>query len=537
MNENRFKVDIRPDVAALRIFRSMSFTPWYALGEFVDNSITSSIKQLPLLKELNGSDYELQISIDFDKENDSLLVQDNAAGISRSEIERALKTGIPPVDTSIGLSKHGVGMKAAALWWGRKLTVETYPIEETNGWKAVIDISETGDLENFIEVTQIPSRGYPGTKILVEHLWRKAPQARTVSAIRAYLPSIYRSYLNPELNENGFGCTITYEGKELSFNAPKLLTAPFWNSKEGPEDNDNVIKWELTDIDIQLTSGIHVKGWVGILETLSRDYSGFFLHYRGKGISGVVPITENGGDDLEEAKDAISRAAYKPRKIFGQHGHYKDQSFVGEFDVTDFGKTITTDAALWSPQEEAEFVDKLYLLMTDSKRHFIKMAENYRRNKKDRFDQAEDAKSDVEESKIFSEAFDNRINHADPLANKDESFAEISSQVDSEEGQVDFQFNDQDGHVHQFTVRLIKDRSRDFVTLAEDKQSRIHHVNINQFHSCLNGIMINTEVRRTLQRIGAGIAIAEVMLTDTRKKQLRNKMNEILRNLQSNTNG
>jgi hypothetical protein len=113
MVEDTFKVDIRPDVAALRIFRSMSFTPWYALGEFVDNSITSSIKSLPSLKKLNGSDYELQISIDFDKTNDTLVVEDNAAGISRSEIERALKTGIPPADTSIGLSKHGVGMKAA----------------------------------------------------------------------------------------------------------------------------------------------------------------------------------------------------------------------------------------------------------------------------------------------------------------------------------------------------------------------------------------------------------------------------------------
>ena len=57
MVEDTFKVDIRPDVAALRIFRSMSFTPWYALGEFVDNSITSSIKSLPSLKKLNGYNY------------------------------------------------------------------------------------------------------------------------------------------------------------------------------------------------------------------------------------------------------------------------------------------------------------------------------------------------------------------------------------------------------------------------------------------------------------------------------------------------
>ena len=268
---------------------------------------------------------------------------------------------------------------------------------------------------------------------------------------------------------------------------------------------------------------------------MRRDFSGFFLHYRGKGISGVVPITESDSDDLEEAKDAISRAAYKPRKIFGQQGHYKDQSFIGEFDITDFGKTITTDAALWSPQEETEFIEALYAIMSNPKMDFIKMAENFRRNKKDRFDQEDDAKSDVKESQIFKEAFDNRIDHGDPAEIIDEVFSnELDGQND--DGQVEFDFNDQEGHVHKFTVKLVKDRSRDFLTISEDKESRVHHVNINQFHACLAGIMINTEVRRTLQRLGAGLAIAEVMLTDTRKKQLRSKMNDILRTLQNSNN-
>ena len=55
-----FEVDIAPDVTALAIFKSLSFTPWYALGEFVDNSITSAIKNLPELIEKNGKDYSSQ---------------------------------------------------------------------------------------------------------------------------------------------------------------------------------------------------------------------------------------------------------------------------------------------------------------------------------------------------------------------------------------------------------------------------------------------------------------------------------------------
>lgn len=525
--EQNFKVDIRPDVAALRIFRSMSFTPWYALGEFVDNSITSSIKNLNQLKKINGSDYELQIDIKFDKENETLIIDDNAAGISKSEIERALKTGIPPEDTSKGLSKHGVGMKAAALWWGRRLTIETYPIAEKTGWQAVIDISEIGDLENLIEVKPIPDRGFPGTKIKVEFLWQKMPQSKTVTAIKAYLPSIYRAYLNPELNNNGFGCVINYDGKPLSFQPPALLEEPFWKGKDGPENNIP-IRWEKKNIDIALSTGSHITGWVGILQTMKRDHSGFFLHYRGKGISGVVPIADSDIGDLEEAKDAIAKSAYKPRKIFGQQGHYKDQSFIGEFDITAFGKTITTDSALWSPQEEAEFVDKLYEIMSDPAMNFIKMAENYRRNKKDKFDEIADTKSDEAESKIFREAFDGRIGHSEPGIAREEAETEVDLDDNTE---VAFDFKDHDQHIHSFTIKLVKDRSRDFLTIIEDKDQRVHRVLVNQFHSCLNGVHIDVNVRKTLQRVGLGLAIAEVMLTDSRKKILRSKMNEILRNI------
>ena len=142
-NEAEFPIDITPDVSALKIFRNLSFTPWYAIGEFVDNSITSALKNMDNLIALNGTDYELRIDIEFPRNKDSLIIKDNAAGISRTDlIERALKTGVPAIDTSVGLGKHGVGMKAAGLWWGEKITIETHPINEKNGWHIDLDISD-----------------------------------------------------------------------------------------------------------------------------------------------------------------------------------------------------------------------------------------------------------------------------------------------------------------------------------------------------------------------------------------------------------
>ena len=102
--DDDFDIDITPDISALKIFRNVSFTPWYAIGEFVDNSITSALKNINELIAVNGADYELRIDIDFPKDLNTLLIKDNAAGISREDLEeRALKTGRPALDTSIGL--------------------------------------------------------------------------------------------------------------------------------------------------------------------------------------------------------------------------------------------------------------------------------------------------------------------------------------------------------------------------------------------------------------------------------------------------
>lgn len=193
--DDSFDVNIQPDVSALRMFRSMSFTPWYALGEFVDNSLTSAMKYRDELVAINGPDYKVRIQIDFPEGSNDLVIKDNAAGISRVEMQRALRMGKAPQDISVGLSRHGVGMKAAAFWWGARLEIKTYPLGESHGWLAILDVSEEGDMKGSVTVTPIPSRGFPGSEIRIKDLWQKVPAKRTKGAIRDYLPSIYRAFL------------------------------------------------------------------------------------------------------------------------------------------------------------------------------------------------------------------------------------------------------------------------------------------------------------------------------------------------------
>jgi len=531
-NEVEFPIDITPDVSALKIFRNLSFTPWYAIGEFVDNSITSALKNIDDLTSLNGADYELRIDIEFPRNKDSLIIKDNAAGISRADlIERALKTGVPAIDTSIGLGKHGVGMKAAGLWWGEKIIIETYPINEKNGWHIDLDISDPDNKKKIVVAKPITHRGYPGTTITIEKLWQKTPQSRTITAIRSYLPSIYRAYIGSTTEDGELKCSIFYQNKQLTFEYPTLLSEPLWPTKNGPEFGAPARLWRK-DINIQLSSGKSISGWVGILEKLNRDMSGFFLKYRNKGISGVVPMQNSDPEDSGDAKDTVSKGAYKPRKIFRQSGGYTDQSFIGEFDASEFGKTITTDEPKWSAEEKDEFETKLLdLLVADD---YLKMANNYRRKKASDKDVEEAVKSDEDENKLFQDSLDGNIDHSD-ISEAPESLDNLPSlDPESTENAGSFLLHDREGHKHNFKFIFVKDISREFIILMENPEKRSHEIQMNLFHPCMNGIVIDTSTRKAIKRLGIAIAASEVFSNGYDKSKIRTKMNEILRQLELN---
>lgn len=534
LTAENFSIDITPDVSALKIFRNLSFTPWYSIGEFVDNSITSALQNINQLVKVNGKDYELRIDIEFPKDKNSLIIKDNAAGISRNDLEnRALKTGVPALDTSIGLGKHGVGLKAAGLWWGEKIIIETHPLNEKNGWYIDLDISQQDNLKKIVFAKSIPHRGFSGTTITIEKLWQNTPQSRTITAIRSYLPSIYRAYIGATKEEGELACSIFYQNRKLTFEYPTLLKEPFWPNKQGPEFGAPPRLWRK-DISIELASGKTINGWVGILEKLSRDMSGFFLKYKNKGISGVVPMQTSDQEDSNDAKDAVTKGSYKPRKIFRQQGGYADQSFIGEFDASDFGKTITTDEPKWSAEEKNEFETKLLdLLVADN---FLKMASNYRRKKASDKDAEEAAKSDIDDIKMFENSLDGILDHID--VTEDLSNLENLSPLDPESTEEvgSFRLNDREGHVHKFRFVFIKDLSRDFLVLIENPEKSQHEVLLNLFHPSLNGIIMDVSTRKILRRLGVAVAASEVFSNGYDKSKIRAKMNEILRQLASDDN-
>ena len=537
--KSSFDLNVRPQARALRLFKNLTFKAWYALGEFIDNSITSAALHEDELRRLHGNDYLLRVQVNFDAASNSLTVDDNAAGIAMNDLGRALRTSEPPPDTSRGLSLHGVGLKAAGFWWGEKISIETHPIGETSGWYVELDLSDFDDeTHEVVKVEQIPHRGVSGTRIKIDRLWNGVPRGRTLGAVRAFLPSIYRTFLGPrptvydQIRHSGdsgeFRLELLLDGERLSYQPPKLLTEMFWPTTDGPISGSLPVEWQ-SDVGIVLANGKSISGWIGILETMSRDVAGFALQYRGKSIAGIAANSEE-----EVASVSLERGAYKPRRIFGQPGSYTDQSIIGEFDLSDFGKSITTDSVTWTTEEEEEFIGELYKFMRRPEMDFIAQATNLRRRKlTTRAVESETDAINREASTLVDSLGVAGIQHGD---SSPESVEDVSPQDNADTDQngpqeeAEYQIHDAAGHVHSITLKFISDPTREFLDVRE-REDFGHHITVNSGHRSISDLgPFEERLRLMLLRIVLALASTEIFLdgTSNERSRFRRKLNEIL---------
>jgi len=525
-NDN-FDIDIRPKASALRIFRSLTFKPWYALGEFIDNSITSAALNAQNLQASLGPNYSLQVRIKFDQKTNSLEVSDNAAGIAQSDLARALATSEPPIDTSKGLSLHGVGMKAASFWWGRKLEIETHPLDELCGWTMSIDLAEIGaDDSGLIPAIAIPHRGFPGTIIRVSGLWDGIPKTRTSGSVQALLPSIYRAFIggpdsNNPSNDNVL-LRLFYNDQELSYSPPALLKEPFWPSPDGPGSGESIF-WR-DQVRLVLEDGFVIEGWVGLLERMSRNLAGFVLQYRGKGIAGIAA-----GVDIDTSDLSLERGAYRPERIFGQPGGYIDQTLVGEFDVSAFGKSITTDSVTWTAEQESSFVEALTEFLKQPRKDYLSQALNVRRRKRTQGAIKSDQVVFTEEVESFEKTIvDGGTSHGDEAPNN-----EVNSPIQLDLGRsLNMTLADFEGHIHKVTFDFSSDPDAEFLEVIDQNAGEFnHHAIVNDHHLAFSDLPpLEGDLRRLFLRFALFITGTEIFLSGSaqERSRFRRKMNALL---------
>jgi hypothetical protein len=318
------EIDIRPGVAMLGLFPHMKYQPWYAISELVDNAIQSDVTNRAALAAVDGGFSRLKVEIDISSaDGGTIVVRDNAAGISTKDWVRAFQVAVPPSDRT-GLSQFGVGMKASCCWFARHWSLRTSALEDDVIRSVDFNVPEIVASQN--ETLEVVSEPAPPsahfTEIRMTSLYR-TPQTNTLIKIADYLGSIYREFIRQELVD------ITFNGSLVTYADPPVLVAPYYRTPEAEDE-----AWERP-IDIALTSGRRVTGFAALRQRASTTHAGFALLYRKKVVVGA------GVDD-----------SYRPLTIFGRSNTFRSQRLFGELNMDDFEVASSKDALLFYDEEE-----------------------------------------------------------------------------------------------------------------------------------------------------------------------------------------
>ncbi|MCC6387404.1 MAG: ATP-binding protein [Dehalococcoidia bacterium] len=500
------EVNVRPEVGMLSVLPALNYKPWYALAEFVDNSIQSFLASRALLGIAL-----LNVEIEYDPADGVIVIRDNAAGINTADFARAFRPGERPLDRS-GLSEFGMGMKSAACWFGRRFTVRSTALGEPLERTLVFDLADI--VSNGREVLRPEGRPVPTewhfTEVSLSELY-KPPQGRTVGKMKDHLASIYREFIRRG------DLRLTWNGEILQYDEPSVLRAAFYKD----EDQTTHKQWRK-DIQLDLGQGLTVHGFAAIRQVGSTALAGFALFRRGR-------LIEGSGDET-----------YRPRYIFGASNDYVFQRLFGELHLDGFQVSHTKDGFRWDENEEPflellkEELDKPPLpLLTQAREYRVRARPvDIRVGAEEAVDRTADALSsgaaDIPEQPGPTDGADAepppQLPEADPVAARREFELEL------------------DARRWQVTLELVSDPAvGDWLTVSDDGSSvaptgeniRKVGVRLSLAHPFMDRFGGTDAARiEPLLRVAAGIGVSEVLAREAGIKfagSIRMRLNEMLR--------
>ncbi len=349
VSSNQLSIDIRPAVSVYATYRRLSYKPWYAIAEFVDNSTQSYYDHRAELLNEYKSDMganHLRIEVSYDSERNTLTVIDNAYGMEEDELTRAVVLNRPPPDIS-GRCEFGMGLKTAACWFGTTWTIQTSKLGSDREYRVRVHVPDLVDNHQEkvdVEISSARSETHY-TAITIEGLY-KPIRGRTHGRVKDQLGSMYREDLRSQEVE------ILWNGEPISFDEPSFLVEDLGNGviNEWRKEFTLTVPWESESTTLQ------ASGWVGVRTPGSQKDAGFALLRRGRVIVGGPS------------------EGYKPSEIFGQGNTFRSQRLVGEIKLDAWPVTQAKDAFDWSGGLEDDFIQELKQVCQD----YMDKAEGYR---------------------------------------------------------------------------------------------------------------------------------------------------------------
>jgi hypothetical protein len=349
------EVEIRPEVTILSVLRYLNYEPWFAIAEFVDNSIQSYLANKSRLHAVDGPHFQLTIKIDIDTIfPGEIIITDNAAGIAAKDFARAFRPAQAPTDQS-GLSEFGIGMKSAACWFASTWTVRTKALDESIERLIKFDIEKIvqNNVEVLVPTFRVVAHSSHYTTVVLRGL-HHLPKGRTVGKMKDHLASIYRVFLRSGLLK------IIFNREELQYQLPKILNSVPYRDVGQPDISPDIIPqiWKK-EINLDFGQGQKVTGFVALRERASTSMAGFSLFRRNRLIEGSLDNT------------------YRPTQIFKTSTSYLYQRLFGELHLEGFDVSHTKDGFRWEEFED-EFLDLLHDAIEAPPMNLIAQAENFR---------------------------------------------------------------------------------------------------------------------------------------------------------------
>ncbi|MDP4095780.1 ATP-binding protein [Paenibacillus sp. P96] len=327
------KINIRPSSAVYATYKRLSYQPWTAIAEFVDNSTQSYFDHREELLSL--PDFKkLVINISYENNidgNDVLTITDTAYGMEWEDFERAIILDKAPQNRD-GRNEFGMGLKTAACWFGKKWSVISTQLGSEFAYSATVDVEKLKN-EKIEEIEADIFEANPNehyTIIKIESLNKKLTASRTVWKIKELLSNIYRQDLRSG------EVVITYNGTELTYNDPAIY--------EEEIADGSIERWKK---DVEFTVNhegkkLTVKGFIAIRIPASVKDAGFTLIRRGRVIVG--------GPEKN----------YRPIELFGESNSYAFQRLFGELHMDNWPVTQAKDDFDWHTGGlEEQFIEKL----------------------------------------------------------------------------------------------------------------------------------------------------------------------------------
>jgi len=342
--EPALSADLTIGPSALDAYSRLSYTVWYALAEFIDNSTQSRLNYGNVIDEVLRSERKpLQIDIAHHRIAKEMRIEDNSIGMTKERLVEALQIAQPTGD-SRGRSRYGMGMKTAACWLGPKWRIETCEWGSGVEWTAEVDVEAIAHRGARVPLTsKAANKDDHYTRLIISDL-RRTIQGRTEETTRAYLGSMYMFDLAPG-DGSAIPVRITYNAIEI-----KPPSEAEWDTDPDGRPYRREIP-EGTRI-----GGKAISGWVGILRKGGRRFGGFSLFQNRRQVQGYP-------------------AAWKPRSIFGGVDDEGANNLVAQrltgvllLDST-FEVSHTKDAILFQGDEEDQLEKLLGELTFDYQKH------------------------------------------------------------------------------------------------------------------------------------------------------------------------